>query len=190
VREAYSGRAEQYIELLGTRQRVHEDDLTFIGRHLSGLSGPVLDVGCGPGHLTEYLHSLGTDATGIDLVPEFIGHARAAHPSVPFHLGSMDDLDVSVAGILSWYSLIHRNPADIDGVLARFRRMLGPDGTLVLGFFPGDEITPFDHKVVTAYFWPVDWISARLSLAGFTEIERLQRPAAGTVRAHAVIAAR
>jgi trans-aconitate methyltransferase len=189
VRESYSANAELYIDLFGTRERVHDDDLAFIGRHL-GRPGKVLDVGCGPGHLTEYLHSLGADATGIDLVPEFIAHARAAHPHIPFHLGSMDDHDVPVDGILSWYSLIHRNPDDVDAVLAQFRRMLNPSGTLVVGFFPGEEIAPFEHKVVTAYFWPVDELSSRLSRAGFTEVDRLRRPADGRTRAHAVIAAR
>jgi hypothetical protein len=77
VREAYSARAEQYIDLFGTRERVHEDDLAFIGRHLSRGSGPILDVGCGPGrraltvvwtrsrmrHFTRYLHSLGAATT-------------------------------------------------------------------------------------------------------------------------------
>ena len=58
-----------------------DDDLAFIGRHLSGQPGTVLDLGCGPGHITDYLRSLGVDATGIDMVPEFIAHAQAAHPS-------------------------------------------------------------------------------------------------------------
>jgi len=36
------------------------------------------DLGCGPGHITGYLRSLGVDATGIDMVPEVIAHAQAA----------------------------------------------------------------------------------------------------------------
>lgn len=192
VRQAYTSIAELYIELFGTSQQVHADDLAFIGRHLASRPGTVLDLGCGPGHITGYLRSLGVDATGIDMVPEFIAHARAAHPSVEFQLGSMVSLDVadhSVDGILAWYSLIHLPPQDLDGVLNGFRRAMAPAGTLVLGLFDADEVAAFDHKVVTAYRWPVDEISERLIRAGFMEVERLQRPSEGNHRPHAAIAA-
>jgi SAM-dependent methyltransferase len=192
VRQAYASVAELYIGLFGTSQQVHVDDLAFIGRHLASRPGAVLDLGCGPGHITDYLSSLGVDATGIDMVPEFIAHAQEAYPSGRYQLGSMDNLDVanhSVAGILAWYSLIHLPPQDLDGVLAEFRRAMAPAGTLVLGLFDGDEVAAFDHKVVTAYRWPADELSERLTRAGFTEVERLQRPSEGTHRPHAAIAA-
>ena len=192
VRRAYASVAELYIELFGASEKVHVDDLAFIGRQLAGRPGAVLDLGCGPGHITGYLRSLGVDATGIDLVPEFIAHAQAAHPSGRYQLGSMDNLDVadhSIAGILAWFSLIHRPPQDLDGVLTEFRRAMTPTGTLVLGFFDGAEVAAFDHKVVTAYRWPVDELSERLTRAGFTEVERLQRPSDGTHRPYAAIAA-
>jgi SAM-dependent methyltransferase len=192
VRLAYASVADLYIELFGTSQQVHADDLAFIGRHLAGRPGPVLDLGCGPGHLTDYLRSLGADATGIDMVPEFIAHARAAHPSGTYRLGSFESLaaaDQSIAGILAWGSLIHLAPQDLDRVLDEFRRVTSPGGALVLAIFVGDHVEAFDHKVVTAYRWPVDEFSQRLARAGFTEVERLQRPGEGTHRPHAAIAA-
>ncbi|MGC4853739.1 class I SAM-dependent DNA methyltransferase [Micromonospora sp. DT4] len=192
VRQAYGAVADLYIELFGTREQVDPDDLALIARHLGVRSGPVLDLGCGPGHLTDHLHSLGVDATGIDVVPEFIAHARATHPGGSYRLGSLDDLDVadhSLAGILAWYSLIHLPPERLDGVLTTFRRALAPSGALVLGLFSGDHVDAFDHKVVTAYRWPVDEISERLTRAGFTELERLERPDGGVHRPHYAIAA-
>lgn len=192
VRQAYASVAALYIGLFGTSQQVHADDLAFIGRHLASRPGTVLDLGCGPGHITGYLRSLGVDAMGIDMVPEFIAHAQAAHPSGRYQIGSIENLDVanhSIAGILAWYSLIHLPPQNLDSVLAQFRRAICPAGTLVLGLFDGDEVAAFDHKVVTAYRWPVDEISERLTRAGFTEVERLQRPSEGTHRPHAAIAA-
>jgi hypothetical protein len=49
----------------------------------------------------------------------------------------------------------------------------------------------FDHKVTTAYYWPVDAFADRLRQAGFTEIERQQRPGIAKPghRPHAAIAA-
>jgi trans-aconitate methyltransferase len=129
VRQAYASVAEIYIELFGSSQQVHAEDLAFLGRHLAGRPGPVLDLGCGPGHITGYLRSPGAGATGIDMVPEFIAHAQAARPSGRYQLGSMEDLAVaghSIAGILAWYSLIHLPPQRLDDVLAEFRRAMAP----------------------------------------------------------------
>jgi SAM-dependent methyltransferase len=194
VQSAYGEMADQYARLFDDISQVHPDDLAMIERHLSIRSGTVLDVGCGPGHLTAHLRSLGVDATGIDLVPEFVDHARAAHPESRFEQGSMLELtapDQTIAGVLAWYSLIHLPPHDLDGVLTELRRTMVPGGKLVTGFFHGDEIAAFDHKVVQAFFWPVDELSDRLSQAGFAETERLERPGATEPgqRPHAVLAA-
>ena len=192
VRQSYASVADLYIELFGTSRQVHPDDLAFIGRHLGSRRGAVLDLGCGPGHITGYLRALGVDATGIDMVPEFIDHARAAHPNGRYELGSLESLDTadhSVAGMLAWYSLIHLPPQNLHGVLVEFRRAIAPAGMLVLGLFDGAEVAAFDHKVVTAYRWPADEVSRQLARAGFTEVERLQRPADGDHRPHLAIAA-
>jgi len=194
VRQAYGVMAEQYIELFGSTTQVRGDDLALIERHLSIRPGAVLDAGCGPGHLTAHLRSFDVDATGLDLVPEFIGHARSAFPFGRYLLGSMGRLPVpdgSLAGVLAWYSLIHTPPDHLDGVLVELRRACTPAGVLVAGFFDGDQVAAFDHKVSTAYRWPADEFAARLGRAGFREIERIRRPGVEESgrRPHAVIAA-
>ncbi|MGZ6827382.1 MAG: class I SAM-dependent methyltransferase, partial [Mycobacteriales bacterium] len=152
-----------------------EDPRGLVTRHLSGVTGRVLDLGCGPGHWTAHLHALGVDVAGVDLVPAFVAHARATYPGPRFDLGSMTELDVpdgSIAGVLAWYSTIHLPPRELDGALSGYRRLLGPSGRLVLGFFSADEPAPFDHRVVTAHRWPVDLLAERLRAAGFAEVER------------------
>jgi SAM-dependent methyltransferase len=179
VRDAYSRMSERYIGMFGDGSQEHSDDLDLVRRHLAGLSGPVLDLGCGRGHWAAYLHSLGARVTGVDVVPEFVAHARASHPALDFRQGTMTALglpDCSVAGILSWYSTIHVDPSDLDSVLDEYRRLLVRAGALVIGFFDSDDdVAEFDHKVVTAYRWPADVFAARLARAGFVEVERLQR---------------
>jgi SAM-dependent methyltransferase len=193
VEQAYGAVAEQYIELIG-RTPMPADDLALIARHLSIRPGAVLDVGCGPGHLTAHLRALEVDAFGLDPVRAFIDHARVAHPTGRYGLGSMHRLPVpdgSVAGVLAWYSLIHLPPDDLDGALLELRRAMAPAGRLVTGFFDGDEAVAFEHRVVTAYYWPVDVVAERLRRAGFAEIERLRRPGVAEPgrRPHAAIAA-
>jgi SAM-dependent methyltransferase len=195
VRNAYSVASEQYIGLFDSGWQAHKDDTALVRRHLVGLAGPVLDLGCGPGHWTAYLHALGADVTGVDVVPEFIAHAQATHPGPRFHLGSMTELDVaehSVAGILAWYSTIHLPPPELSRVLSVFRQLLVPSGMLVVGFFDSDSgVSEFDHKVITAFRWPVDVFAELLAEAGFAEAERLQHQVVERPdRKYAAIAAR
>lgn len=195
MRDAYSVASKQYIDLVVGGWKDHEDDTALVRRHLAGLAGPVLDLGCGPGHWTAYLHSLGADVTGVDMVPEFISHATATHPETRFQLGSMTEPDAaehSVAGILAWYSTIHLPPPELTRALSAFRRLLTPSGVLVIGFFDSDgDVSEFDHKVVTAYRWPVDVFAEQLTEAGFTEVERRQHQVAERPdRRYAAIAAR
>jgi trans-aconitate methyltransferase len=57
-------------------------------------AGPVADVGCGPGHVSRYLHERGVDVVGIDLSPQMIARARELHPGIRFETGDMLALDV------------------------------------------------------------------------------------------------
>ena len=43
--------------------------------------GPVVDVGCGPGHVTAHLAGLGVDVRGVDLSPRMVEQARRLHPN-------------------------------------------------------------------------------------------------------------
>lgn len=129
---------------------------------------------------------------GIDLVPRFVAHARATYPQVRYEVGSLTDLDLpdgSVAGLLAWYSLIHLTPTAFDDALAGLRRLVPPGGTVVLGLVDGDDLGPFDHKVITAYRWPADEVARRLARAGFVEIDRERRPATEDQRPHLALAA-
>ncbi|WP_327286843.1 class I SAM-dependent DNA methyltransferase [Streptomyces sp. NBC_01198] len=103
--------------------------------------GPVADVGCGPGHITAHLNSLGVDAFGIDLSPGMVEVARGDHPGVRFEVGSMTALDLdeaSIAGALSFWSLIHIPDEAVPAVLAGFRRVLRSGAPLLIGFHVGD----------------------------------------------------
>ncbi|SIO03488.1 class I SAM-dependent DNA methyltransferase [Agromyces cerinus] len=192
VREAYTGRAEEYISLLGSVADTHELDRDLISRWAEQLDGPVLDAGCGPGHWTDHLRRLGRDVEGVDLVPAFVARARERFPEVPFRVATFDDLgvaDAALGGILAWYSLIHLEPERVPSALSEFARCIRPGGSLLLGFFDGASIEPFPHKVVTAYFWPPSAMTERLEAAGFA-VEAVHTRSEEGTRPHAAIVAR
>jgi SAM-dependent methyltransferase len=104
--------------------------------------GPVADVGCGPGYVTAHLASLGLDAFGIDLSPGMVEVARRTYPGLRFEIGSMLGLDLadgSVAGLVSYYSIVNLPRSELPAVFAEFARVLVPGGVLLMVFQVGDE---------------------------------------------------
>lgn len=174
VQAAYSNRAAEYVQALGSTASAHPSDVQLITSWAAHVGGPIVDAGCGPGHWSACLTEEGHRVRGIDQVPEFIDHARGAYPGVPFDLGNIDRLPFengSVGGILAWYSLIHHEPSTIRATLEEFARVVQPGGSLLVGFFIGPVVEPFDHKVVTAYRWPPEALANELDIAGFDVVE-------------------
>jgi SAM-dependent methyltransferase len=191
VGNAYSRRATEYAEILGSMDAVHPSDRQLVSSWADGIDGQIIDAGCGPGHWTNFLNERGATASGVDLVPAFIDRARSAYPGVPFSVGSLETLDAgtgTVSGILSWYSLIHHEPSTIRIPLLEFARALRPGGALLLGFFEKVVIEEFAHAVATAYRWPVSDLTQELTSAGFDVIETHTRTTTGQ-RPHAAVIA-
>ncbi|MGW3296537.1 class I SAM-dependent methyltransferase [Streptomyces xiamenensis] len=192
TRDAYgamSGTYQAFVREQFPRQ-TYDLALLSVFADLVRDTGPVADIGCGPGHVTAHLDRLGVSAFGIDLTPEFTALARAAYPGLRFETGTMLDLRPhvpgggSLAGVLGWYSLIHLPPAQVPLALAEFHRVLAPGGHLLLGFQStaagaAREPVPFDHKVTPGWLWPVDTFADALTAAGFTvSLRSLREPGA------------
>ena len=191
VRNDYAARAGEYIALLGSIEAAASEDRALVSSWAQGIDGLVVDVGCGPGQWTSFLHEAGVDVMGIDPVGAFIESARSAYPHADFRLGRAEDLDVpdaSVGGVLAWYSLIHTEPELLDLALNEFARVLRPGGSLLLGFFVGAERAPFEHAVTPAYLWPVSLLAHAVERAGFVVTSTEERTDPGA-RPHGAITA-
>lgn len=184
--DAYGAVADLYDELARDALDAFPLDRALLAAfaELAGAaegSGPVAELGCGPGHVTAHLRDLGLDVFGVDLSPVMIGLAREAYPDLRFEVGSMHALDLpdgELGGILSWYSVIHTPPQELPAYFDEFRRVLAPGGHLLLAFFESENepaVTAFDHKVTTAYRWPVETLATLAGRAGFVETGRMLR---------------
>lgn len=187
VGEAYDNVAELYTELFSQQLDESPFDRALLGLLAEGsrtLEGPVLDVGCGPGHVTNYLADLGLNAMGIDASQSFVDIAKKSFPTLKFSVGDMAALDFSeksVAGLLCKHSTIHTRPSELGVLFEEFGRVLRPGGHLLLTFFgtnqPSEHGAAFDHQVATAYQCDIDAVASVLSVAGFVEVSRhLRQP--------------
>ena len=188
VEAAYSNRAAEYVEKIGSVTAAHPSDRQLIASWAAQVTGPLLDAGCGPGQWTAYLAERGNDARGIDQVPEFIEHARRTHPSVGFELGSFDrlpDATGSVGGILAWYSLIHHEPATVRATLKEFARVLRPGSWMLTAFHAGDgrrveRTSAYGHPIaMTNYVHDLVHVQHVLHEAGFHVHATVHRAAEG-----------
>lgn len=192
TRTAYDTVAVSYAELLHDELANRPLDRAILGTfaELSQQAepGPVADIGCGPGRVTAYLHSIGlTSAFGIDLSPGMIAEARRRYPGPRFEVGSMLGLelaDASLNGVVAWYSVIHVPPARQPEAFAEFARVLKPGGQFLMGFQIGDEVRhiefAYGHEVaLDAYRLSPDRISTQLADAGITVTTRVIRQPEG-----------
>lgn len=202
ARAAYAQRVGEYIDLFGDISSVHPADLELVTRWAHAVDGAILDAGCGPGHWTAHLVGEGVAARGVDGVVGFVDHARRVHPDCRFDVADLDALplpDARFEGVLSWYSLIHHEPEDVQTPLREFARILRPGGHLLLGFFHGAEeqgsgaensgAERFDHAVTPAYRWSIKALTEQLRMADFEVTETYTRTGSRH-RPHGAIVAR
>ncbi|MGI9601925.1 MAG: uracil-DNA glycosylase family protein [Acidimicrobiales bacterium] len=161
-----------------------------------GLSGPIIDLGCGPGWLTQYL---GPDAVALDgaramldLVPEFA-------PAAPRVQGDVADLPVrdgALAGALAARVYVHLPRSEVPAALGDLHRALrvhAPVELVVFGDEPaelrtiendlldGRQFSVWDHESLTdtligAGFAIDDWSQHRPDGSTFTSLTvRLRR---------------
>lgn len=191
VSGAYGARAEQYHELLGTAEEASPREVELITRWAQTLDGPVIDAGAGSGRWTNYLNQMGLEVMGMDITPELVAIGRHQYPGVALNLGPMDSLlasDGYLAGILAWYSIIHTPPAELPAIFTEFNRALRPGGSVLLSYFDGPRLEPFDHPITTAWTWPLPDMTAVLNTAGFQVVEANRQPNPGHWSHTAIIA--
>lgn len=167
ITRAYGTRALEYARGQGQLSATPGWQREMLSRWALLHDGALLDLGCGPGHLTAFLSDQGRRIRGIDPVPEFLEIARHRHPDVEFLPGDTGRLPAGTAtGILAWYSLIHLPPGDMPDVLARLHQHLRPGGGLLLSMFTSPHLREFAHPVGRAWAWPAEELGALLENAG------------------------
>jgi uncharacterized protein len=182
VRTSYATIARDYAE----KTQAELDDVPFERWLLDRVAveagtRPVMDAGCGPGHVTAYLAAAGADARGIDLSPQMVEQARALFPSLRFDVADLTRLirpenADGWGAVLGWYSLIHFAGSEFPDAVAALARPLAPGGVLLLATQAGREVRRLTswhgHDVELDFVMrnPADVVSA-VTAAGLQDVE-------------------
>ena len=96
-------------------------------------TGVVLEAGCGLGQYVLLLRERGWAAIGVDWSTDALASARRVSPA-PLAAMGLTALALRDGAIAAYVSLgvVEHDPAGPDGILAEARRVLAPDGTLVI----------------------------------------------------------
>jgi SAM-dependent methyltransferase len=144
VRAAYDVAAEDYAEAfaddlleLPVDREVLDSVVQEIAREES-----VLDLGCGPGQVGQYLAQRGLRMVGMDLAFQMLLMARRRTGnrclacgdmrSIPFRTGSF-------SGVVAFYSVHHLPRPALRTALAEIRRILKPTGLFVVATHLGES---------------------------------------------------
>ncbi|MFF4807982.1 class I SAM-dependent methyltransferase [Micromonospora chersina] len=203
TRAAYDTVAVDYAALVPAKLPELPLDRALLGAFAElarAADGPVADLGCGPGHVTAHLATLGVDAFGVDLSPRMVALARQAYPELRFEVGSMTALDLpdgQLGAVLSWWSIVHTPRELLPRVFAEFHRVLAPGGHALLGFHGGDDEhvrrdRAYGHPVpLDVHFARPEGIAALLAAAGLPVTATMwQAPGEGRRRPAAYLFAR
>jgi SAM-dependent methyltransferase len=180
VREAYDAVAPKYAAQFADELDHKPFDramLSAFAEQVTRQGGPghVADIGCGPGHVTAHLASLGLAAHGLDLSPAMIRLARGSHPGLSFAVGQMPRLPYrpgGLAGAVLFYSIIHLAPDQRAATFAALARALRPGGLMLVAFHLGENTVKhvdnwFGEPVsFDGYLLPVELVASEIAAAG------------------------
>jgi ubiquinone/menaquinone biosynthesis C-methylase UbiE len=184
TRLAYDAVADSYAQMVGTEVSAAIEaplDRAMLAAFVESVTGsgaagrPVADVGCGPGRVAAYLAAHGLDVVGVDMSPAMLAVARAAHPGIRFEEGLLTELPVpdrSLAGAVSWGSIIHTPPEHLGDVCTELARALAPGGELLVAFQAGSgegvhRSQAYGTAVrLTSYRHAPDEVARQLAAAG------------------------
>ena len=145
TRASYDAVAKRYAEEIATELANKPFDRDFLNRFAESVKGrgKVVELGCGPAHVSAYLAEQGVDMTGLDLAPQMVEQATRLFPDLDVIVGDMLHLpfaDGSLAGLIAFYSIIHFDDDQLATAFSEMGRVLDPGCPLALAFHIGDEV--------------------------------------------------
>ncbi len=84
LRDSYDQVAGEYVTRIFHELEHKPMDRALLDRFAAEVQGlgTICDMGCGPGHVAQYLHERGVHVLGIDVSPRMVEQARQLNPGI------------------------------------------------------------------------------------------------------------
>lgn len=141
----------------------------------------VLELGCGPGNITRYIHHKRPDLIidAIDVAPDMIRLARESNPGVNFTVmdcRSLDQLTGKYDAIICGFCIPYLSKEDCEKLIRDSAVLLNKGGIIYLSFIGGDYnnsgYETGKHGTVYLYYHEQNTLLAMLEESGF-EMKRI-----------------
>lgn len=143
TRQAYNLAAQKYHDLFHNEMNEKAYDRNLLDSFAARFNKDSLicDAGCGPSaHIGRYLFEKGIKVVGVDISEKCIELARINNLEMKFEcadISSMPFNDNTFDGLISYYSIINTPKIYVNRMFSEFRRVLKPDGFLLVAVKAG-----------------------------------------------------
>jgi SAM-dependent methyltransferase len=186
VQAAYEVAADAYADAFGNDLDRLPFDCSILDAVAGRLkTGPVLDLGCGPGQIARRFMDRGLEVVGLDsalailrLAERRIGSHRVARADLRW----LPFVSASFAAVVAFYSVHHLPRAALPMALREAHRVLVPDGILVIVTHLGegdvyvDELLGHEIDTVGAALYGDEELQRMLTRSS-SVVERVQHRA-------------
>ncbi len=159
---------------------LYNDTYDFIYNSIAKEEAKILEVGCGPGNITQYLLSKRPDFDifGIDISPNMIELAKKNNPSAKFDVmdcREINKIKTRFDGVIGGFCLPYLSATESNELISNSYDLLNDNGLIYLSFVEGDP-DQSDFKVgssgrVYFHFHRLEVLKAQLIKTKFEKIE-------------------
>lgn len=159
---------------------LYNETYDYICTFIKKTNAKLLDIGCGPGNITQYLLSRRPDFDifGIDIAPNMIELAKQNNPTADFAVmdsRQISGLDKKFDGVIAGFCLPYLSPNERNKLIDDAYKLLNDNGLIYLSFVEGDP-DQSDYKTgsggrVFFHYHNLDDLTAQLFKSSFDEIK-------------------
>lgn len=187
TRHSYDRVAPRYAAEIGCELAGKPLDRALLNAFAEMVTGPVLDIGAGPGHAAAHLRHQGVTVVSTDLSPAMCQLAgEGGMPAVAADMTQLPFSRDAVGGIACLYAVIHLDTDQRAAAYASFRRVLRPGGVALVAFHTRDADNAMGSETSVSTWWDQavtltfryldpDAESRALVAAGFEVVAQLNR---------------
>lgn len=175
----YEPTADSYSSMMNSeiQSPIYSETLLRLNGKLAQISGPLVDISCGSGHmLSLYAEKFddNRDLIGIDLTPRMVelandrlGSAGEARVGDMRCVSSMTDS--TVAALLNFFAIHHLTKMELGAAVGEWHRLLKSGGQLVMAAWEGvGEIDYGEESDLIAYKYTENELKKLLRKNGFS----------------------